>query len=69
LIGRIFDSEIVQSDMLHWPFKVIKGANGQPKIKVGRRRRESARGRERRREQGRERGRERLRPFEYRVRQ
>ena len=34
LIGRVFDSEIVQKDMLHWPFKVIQGANGQPKIKV-----------------------------------
>ncbi|XP_068694169.1 heat shock cognate 71 kDa protein-like [Montipora capricornis] len=33
LIGRRFDEESVQSDMKHWPFKVVNEA-GRPKIKV-----------------------------------
>ena len=33
LVGRKFDDSIVQSDMEHWPFKVIND-NGKPKIQV-----------------------------------
>ncbi|CAF1478957.1 unnamed protein product [Rotaria sordida] len=33
LIGRKFDESTVQSDMKHWPFKVISD-NGKPKIQV-----------------------------------
>jgi len=33
LIGRRFDDPTVQSDMKHWPFKVID-ASGKPKIEV-----------------------------------
>ncbi|CAF4024342.1 unnamed protein product [Rotaria sordida] len=33
LIGRKFDESTVQSDMKHWPFKVIND-NGKPKIQV-----------------------------------
>ncbi|CDS36057.1 Heat shock 70 kDa protein 4 [Echinococcus multilocularis] len=33
LIGRRFDDESVQSDMKHWPFKVIN-SRGKPKIEV-----------------------------------
>ncbi|CAF4536381.1 unnamed protein product, partial [Rotaria sp. Silwood2] len=33
LIGRKFDDSTVQSDMKHWPFKVIDD-NGKPKIQV-----------------------------------
>nr|WHV00578.1 Hsc70 [Daphnia magna] len=33
LIGRRFDDATVQSDMKHWPFKVISGG-GKPKIQV-----------------------------------
>ncbi|XP_049842990.1 heat shock 70 kDa protein cognate 4 isoform X1 [Schistocerca gregaria] len=33
LIGRRFDDQAVQSDMKHWPFKVISDA-GKPKIQV-----------------------------------
>ncbi|XP_054153414.1 heat shock cognate 71 kDa protein-like [Oppia nitens] len=33
LIGRRFDDSTVQSDMKHWPFKVIQ-ESGKPKIKV-----------------------------------
>ena len=33
LIGRTFTDDAVQSDMKHWPFKVIN-ANGKPKIQV-----------------------------------
>ena len=34
LIGRKFDDPTVQSDMKHWPFKVIQGEGGRPKIQV-----------------------------------
>ena len=34
LIGRRYDDEVVQSDMKHWPFKVIKDSQGKPKISV-----------------------------------
>ncbi|VDK43726.1 unnamed protein product [Taenia asiatica] len=33
LIGRRFNDEAVQSDMLHWPFKVIN-SEGKPKVEV-----------------------------------
>jgi len=33
LIGRRFDDQSVQSDMKHWPFKVISDG-GKPKIQV-----------------------------------
>ena len=33
LIGRRFDDSAVQSDMKHWPFKVIN-EGGKPKIQV-----------------------------------
>merc|ERR1719364_158384 len=33
LIGRKFDDPVVQSDMKHWPFKVISDG-GTPKIQV-----------------------------------
>ncbi|MBN3283993.1 HSP7C protein, partial [Polyodon spathula] len=33
LIGRRFDDPVVQSDMKHWPFKVINDA-GRPKMEV-----------------------------------
>jgi len=33
LIGRKFDDPTVQSDMKHWPFKVIND-NGKPKIQI-----------------------------------
>ncbi|RXM92129.1 Chymotrypsin-like protease CTRL-1 [Acipenser ruthenus] len=33
LIGRRFDEPVVQSDMKHWPFKVISDA-GRPKMEV-----------------------------------
>ncbi len=34
LIGRKFNDSTVQSDMKHWPFKVISGPNEQPLIQV-----------------------------------
>ena len=34
LIGRKFDDPSVQSDMKHWPFKLISGADGKPTIQV-----------------------------------
>ncbi len=34
LIGRKFTDAAVQSDMKHWPFKVISGAAGKPMIQV-----------------------------------
>ncbi|EUB58828.1 Heat shock cognate protein [Echinococcus granulosus] len=33
LIGRCFDDGVVQSDMKHWPFKVIN-SQGKPKVEV-----------------------------------
>lgn len=33
LIGRRFDDSVVQSDMKHWPFKVINDAS-RPKVQV-----------------------------------
>ena len=35
LIGRTFTDPSVQSDMKHWPFKVISGPHGTPLIEVG----------------------------------
>ena len=34
LIGRKFDDPIVQSDSKLWPFKVIRGPDDKPKIRV-----------------------------------
>uniref|UniRef100_A0A914KXC4 Heat shock protein 70 n=1 Tax=Meloidogyne incognita TaxID=6306 RepID=A0A914KXC4_MELIC len=34
LIGHKFDDPAVQSDMKHWPFKVIQGEGARPKIQV-----------------------------------
>jgi len=34
LIGRKFTDSVVASDMKHWPFTVISGANGKPVIQV-----------------------------------
>lgn len=34
LIGRKFDDKEVQSDMKHWPFKVIRGEHDKPLIEV-----------------------------------
>eukprot|EP00386_Alphamonas_edax_P013703 GDKI01042274.1.p1 GENE.GDKI01042274.1~~GDKI01042274.1.p1 ORF type:complete len:640 (-),score=317.73 GDKI01042274.1:580-2454(-) len=34
LIGRKFSDPAVQSDMKHWPFKVVKDANDKPQIQV-----------------------------------
>merc|ERR1712195_354109 len=34
LIGRAFTDPGVQSDMKHWPFKVISGTGGTPIIEV-----------------------------------
>jgi L1 cell adhesion molecule like protein len=33
LIGRRFDDPTIQSDMKHWPFKVVSDS-GKPKIQV-----------------------------------
>lgn len=34
LIGRKFDDKVVQDDMKHWPFKVIRGDGNKPLIEV-----------------------------------
>lgn len=34
MLGRNFDDVAIQTDIKHWPFKVIKGPNNKPIIKV-----------------------------------
>ena len=34
LIGRKFDDQTVQSEKNHWPFKLVQGEGGHPKIQV-----------------------------------
>lgn len=34
LIGRRFNDPVVQSDMKHWPFRVIRGTEDKPQIEV-----------------------------------
>lgn len=34
LIGRHFDDPIVQSDLKHWPFKIVEGRGGRANIQV-----------------------------------
>merc|ERR550519_1459244 len=34
LIGRKFNDPVVQKDMEHWPFKVVKGTQDRPQIEV-----------------------------------
>jgi len=34
LIGRKFNDPVVQSDMKHWPFRVVSGADNKPQIVV-----------------------------------
>jgi heat shock 70kDa protein 1/2/6/8 len=34
IIGRKFDDPVVQSDLKHWPFKIIRGENDKPMIQV-----------------------------------
>jgi len=34
LIGRNFTDKVVQDDMKHWPFKVVKGSGNKPLIEV-----------------------------------
>ena len=34
MIGRKFSDPVIQKDMQHWPFKVIRGDGDRPKIEV-----------------------------------
>ena len=34
LIGRAFNDSVVQSDMKHWPFRVIADSAGKPQIQL-----------------------------------
>jgi len=34
LIGRKFDDPMIQQDMKHWSFKVVKGTDNKPMIEV-----------------------------------
>jgi L1 cell adhesion molecule like protein len=34
LIGRQFDDQVVRDDRVHWPFEVVKNADGKPMVQV-----------------------------------
>jgi len=34
MIGKKFDDPLIQKDMKHWSYKVVKGNDGKPFIEV-----------------------------------
>jgi len=34
MIGKKFDDELIQKDMKHWSYKVVKGKDEKPMIEV-----------------------------------